>query len=58
MHKVSKPFINSSNTHSDHIIVGQNLSLNCSVSMDLGISFTLHWIIHTEQKLQVSYLLY
>lgn len=51
-----KPYINSSDTHSDHVIVGQNLSLNCSVSMDIGISFTLHWIVPDDYKLEVCFL--
>lgn len=52
------PFINSSDAHSNHIIIGQNLSLNCSVSMDIGVSFTLHWIVPDEQKLKVSFLIF
>lgn len=48
------PYINSSDAHLDHIIVGQSLSLNCSVTMDLGIAFTLHWIVPDEQKVKVS----
>jgi len=47
------PYINSSDAHTGHLIIGQNLTLNCSVSMDLGISFTLHWKVPNEQKLQV-----
>lgn len=50
-----KPYINSS-AQSDHIIIGQNLSLNCSVSMDIGIAFTLRWKIPDEQKLKVCFL--
>lgn len=48
------PFINSSDAHSDHIIIGQNLSLNCSVSMDLGISFTLRWKVPDDHKIKVG----
>lgn len=47
------PYINSSDAYTDHLIIGQNLTLNCSVSMDLGISFTLHWNVPNEKKLQV-----
>lgn len=47
------PFINSSDAHSNHIIVGQNLSLNCSVIMDVGISFTLHWKVPNDHKNKV-----
>lgn len=56
MDKVVKPYIISSDTHSDHVIIGQNLSLNCSVSMDIGISFTLHWIVPDDHKLKVCFL--
>ncbi|VVC44268.1 Protein kinase, ATP binding site,Tyrosine-protein kinase, active site,Immunoglobulin [Cinara cedri] len=50
VHNVVMPYIN--NTDSDHVIIGQNLSLNCSVIMDLGVSFTLHWIVPDQQKLR------
>jgi hypothetical protein len=55
IHQVEKPYINSSG-QSDHIIIGQNLSLNCSVSMDIGIGFTLRWKVPDEQKLKVCFL--
>lgn len=51
------PFINSSDTNSDHIIIGQNLSLNCSVSMDLGVSFKLRWKVPDEYKVKVGNIL-
>ncbi|KAF0766886.1 vascular endothelial growth factor receptor 1 isoform X2 [Aphis craccivora] len=57
VHKVVMPYINSSDAHTDHLIIGQNLTLNCSVSMDLGISFTLHWKVPNEQKLQAGHVL-
>ncbi|XP_022178523.1 vascular endothelial growth factor receptor 1 isoform X3 [Myzus persicae] len=57
VHKVVMPYINSSDAHTDHLIIGQNLTLNCSVSMDLGISFTLHWKVPNEQKLQTGHVL-
>ncbi|XP_060867787.1 vascular endothelial growth factor receptor 1 isoform X2 [Metopolophium dirhodum] len=57
VHKVVMPYINSSDAHTGHLIIGQNLTLNCSVSMDLGISFTLHWKVPNEQKLQAGHVL-
>ncbi|XP_025418891.1 vascular endothelial growth factor receptor 1 isoform X3 [Sipha flava] len=55
IHQVEKPYINSSG-QSDHIIIGQNLSLNCSVSMDIGIGFTLRWKVPDEQKLKTEHM--
>lgn len=49
------PYIKSSNIHSDHVIVGDDLSLNCSVNMDIGISFKLNWEVPNKQKLKVCY---
>ncbi|XP_050544021.1 vascular endothelial growth factor receptor 1 isoform X2 [Daktulosphaira vitifoliae] len=50
--KVVMPIINSSTSSSEHLIVGQELYLNCSVSMDIGISFTLHWRVPDSQKIE------
>lgn len=57
MNDVAAPFITSSDSHTDHIIIGQQLNLNCSVIMDFGISFTLLWIVPDPQKVKVSCLL-
>lgn len=50
------PYIKSNNDHSDHVIVGEDLSLNCSVNMDIGVSYSLHWKVPDENKLQVSHI--
>ncbi|XP_050420983.1 vascular endothelial growth factor receptor 1 isoform X2 [Adelges cooleyi] len=50
--KVAMPFINSSSAHSEHLIVGEDLHLNCSINMDIGISFTLHWKVPDAKKIE------
>lgn len=47
------PFIESSDSYLDHIIIGQNVSLICSVTLEVGVFFNLRWIVPNEQKIKV-----
>lgn len=54
--KLPKPFIKVIDSYSKLIILGQNVNLNCSVRMDVGVSFQLDWIVPDKQQFVVWYL--
>jgi len=51
-----QPHIYNENAIANYAIVGQNLSLDCRVSVDLAINFTVTWKIPDRRKLEVCFL--